>query len=429
MTTPNHAGEGVHDLVAQREQLRAWIAKLDEVQTGAPSRVAERVRADYQDRLRRVTEELASHAEEVQRSLEEMRGELQQAEERRAQAVDALEETRLRHLIGELDEPAWDQQRAPLEQDVSAADENVARTRGEVERLSVLSAEIGGGASAEAAEAVEPEPEPADDFAADEEEAEPLPVFAYAPEDEDTGGEPAPPAAEEEAPAFGDEPQAAAASPPEEQDAGPISGEELAAWISEVEAEVPSEEMPPEDATAEAPPAAPRQEAEGWDPFANEFGGSPANPTTQPGDAAQDLPWLDSIDGGAAGKWAAPAEEAPADDLAFLDQLEPAAPAAEEPAGSDLAADDLAFLEELDRAISGGSQRPAQQAQPQAGGRAEPTSFGQDLTGGSGGGISPDASAETTQEQRKRGEALLCKECGAINEPQAWYCEICGSEL
>jgi uncharacterized OB-fold protein len=26
-------------------------------------------------------------------------------------------------------------------------------------------------------------------------------------------------------------------------------------------------------------------------------------------------------------------------------------------------------------------------------------------------------------------EPLLCKECGAINEPHSWYCEICGSEL
>ena len=37
---------------------------------------------------------------------------------------------------------------------------------------------------------------------------------------------------------------------------------------------------------------------------ADEFGGAPASPATQPGDAAQDLPWLDSLQGGAAGKWA-----------------------------------------------------------------------------------------------------------------------------
>ncbi|HET7462616.1 MAG TPA: hypothetical protein VFJ82_15285, partial [Longimicrobium sp.] len=130
----------------------------------------------------------------------------------------------------------------------------------------------------------------------------------------------------------------------------------------------------------------------------------------------------DSLQGGAAGKWAAGSGTAD-DDLAFLDNLDaPAAPAAGAPPAADLAADDLAFLEELDRAISGGAQRPAQPAAGQGG-------LGDAFQGGSGGGMgSPPA--ESTQEQpRKKGEALLCKECGAINEPQAWYCEICGSEL
>ncbi|HEX8907382.1 MAG TPA: hypothetical protein VF771_21195, partial [Longimicrobiaceae bacterium] len=223
MTTPTNAGEGVGELVAQRDQLRAWIAKLDEVQTGAPSRVAERVRADYQDRLQRVTEELAAHAEEVQRSLESMRAELQSAEERRGQAVDALEEMRLRHLIGELDEPAWDRARQPLERDVSGAEEAVARARNEVERLSVLSAEIGGGgAQAEA----EPEPQTVGD---EEDEADSLPIFAYAPEDE--GGGEAPAGDADAGPKAYEEPQAAAGAV--DGEAGePVSGEELAAWIS-----------------------------------------------------------------------------------------------------------------------------------------------------------------------------------------------------
>jgi hypothetical protein len=423
MTTPTNAADGVHELVSQREQLRAWIAKLDEVQGGAPSRVAQRVRADYEDRLRRVTEELSTHAEDVQRQLETLREELDAAEGRRAEAADLLEEQRLRHLIGELDAAAWDRTRAPLEQDVAAAEEALARTRGEVERLSVLSAEIGGGSAPAAAG---PEPAPADED--EDEEQDALPVFAYAPDEaDDMEDEPAPvatPSAEPEAeePAAGigadDEPQAGPAS-----GAAP-SGEELAAWISEVEAEASIDHATPA-AEAQEPAAPPQQDADGWDPFANEFGGAPANPTTQPGDASPDLPWLDSIDGGAAGKWAAPAE-GQGDDLAFLDQLEPAAPAAEEPAASDLAADDLAFLEELDRAISGGgSQRPAQ---PEGAAPAEPAGLGNGFSGGSGGGFVP-APADVTQEQRKRGEALLCKECGAINEPQAWYCEICGSEL
>lgn len=375
------ADGGVHELVRQREQLRAWISKLDEVRTDAPSRVAERVRADYEERLRRVTEELSAHGEEIQRALEEQRQALAAAEERRAHAGDALEETRLRHLIGELDEGAWEQARQPLEAEAAAADEAVARARAEVERLAALSGDVAGGATPGA------------------EEPETAPPAA--------GGQ------EEQSPAA-DEPgaQDAPAVIPPDEEPEPVSGDELAAWITEVEAEVSSSE-----------PVPGREEpAEGWDPFANEFGGGPASPATQPGDAARELPWLGSLEGSAP-RWSdTPAEGE--DELAFLEDLETSAPAAEEAApAAELADDDLAFLEELDRAISGGAQRPSAPAAPQA----EAPGLSGSFAGGSGDG--PGAPADPTEEQPRRGEALLCKECGAINEPQAWYCEICGSEL
>lgn len=374
MNTPS---DGVHELVRQRDQLRAWIAKLDEVQSAAPSRVTERVRADYQDRLRRVTDDLSAHGEEIRRGLDEVRGQLAQAEERRTHAADALEETRLRHLIGELDEGAWNQARQPLEAKAGAAEQAVEHARAEVERLSTLAGEIDAGARQEA-----PEPAPP----------------AAAGDSGDGGG-----VAQAEAPAPSAHEPAEGAARADEEDGGPVSGEDLAAWITEVEAEATT--------TTPAPPPAPSDEttAEGWDPFANEFGGGQASPATQPGDAEPELPWLDALE-----------QSTPAaadDDLAFLDNLDTPAPAAEEAPAGDLAEDDLAFLEELDRAISGGAARPA----------APAPSLGGDFSGGSGDAMGP-APAEG-EGQRKQGEALLCKECGAINEPQAWYCEICGSEL
>ncbi|HET7233403.1 MAG TPA: hypothetical protein VFJ16_25555 [Longimicrobium sp.] len=446
--TTHENGSGsdrVHALVSQREQLRGWIAKLDEVQTGAPSRVAERVRADYHDRLRRVTEELSEHGEEIQRNLQALRDQLAAAEERRTQAADALEETRLRHLIGELDEAAWDQARAPLEQDVAAAEQAAAATRTEVEHLSTLATDIAGAAdSASEAEEDEPAADEAPaavadgegDEADDEDAGDDLPFFGA--DDDDAAAA----SADADDESTGWEPELELASSPEatpspadaraaSDDAG-VSGAELAAWISEVEAEGTGAAPAGEDAVESEPVAgaadrtAPTaDDVDGWDPFANEFGGSPANPTTQPGDAAQDLPWLDSLQGGAAGKWSQPSESE-GDDLAFLDNLDTPAPAADAQPAADLAADDLAFLEELDRAISGGAQRPPASAAPAAG---QGSGLGAEFQGGSGGGL-VGGSGESTQEQpRKRGQALLCKECGAINEPQAWYCEICGSEL
>ncbi len=404
------AGSTVEALVQQREQLRGWIAKLDEVKTEAPSRVAQRVRADYEDRLRRVTEDLGAHREEIERNLDGLRAELEAAEERRTHAADALDETQLRHLIGELDDSAWNDVRPHLESALADADDALGRTRGEVERLSALAGEI-----------AEVEPEPAPQSFAPQPAAEPVAEAAPAADE-------ALPIIDDDAPLFAEpaaaEPEAAPAA-----EAG-TSDEELDAWLSGVEAEAGFTSHPVEPTQ---PPAAPAAEAppppavDDWDPFANEFGGAPASPRTQPGDAADDLPWLDAIDagGGAGGKQPAPE---PADELAFLDDLDrntsassggfsggspsPATPAA------DLAADDLAFLEELDRAISGGAAG-RQPAPPPAAAPAPAPAV--DLTGAIGGGAA--------QEPRKKGESLLCKECGAINEPQAWYCEICGSEL
>jgi hypothetical protein len=405
------AGSDVEELIRQREQLRGWIAKLDEVGTGAPSRVAERVRADYQERLTRVTEELGAHREEIERDLEAVRGELSAAEERRAQAAEALEEQRLRHLIGELGEAAWEETRPRLESEVGAADDELARARGEVERLSGLAAEIAG--PEPAAAELEAEPEIGDGYGTG---AEPGLAGGFAPEAGlgSAAGDEYEPVIELAGHAEGGAGETAAAGAPAAEAGTGVevpSGEDLAAWISEVEAEAGFAE-------AGSAPAAGAPVDDGWDPLANEFGSAPASPQTQPGDAADELPWLDAgRSGGGAGWPAAPAQGG--DELAFLKDLEEDVAPAEAPASGELEADDLAFLEELDRAISGGAQRSA--ASPPA---AEPAAPAAEFTGGSGDGFSPAGAPA-----RKSGEALLCKECGAINEPQAWYCEICGSEL
>ncbi len=350
MTDLNSGGPSpVHALVQQRDQLRTWIAKLDEVAQGAPSRVAERIRQDYGDRLARVTAELGEHREEIGRNLESMRAELRDAEERHTQASESLEEARLRNLIGELGDDEWGSQRERLEGELSAAEEETRRIGGEVERLSALAGEVTGDAG------------------------DTRTAFASAAED---------PA--DDAPA-GDAPVAPQDDTPAE--------DESTVWMNEISLDEPTSPDPV------APPAAEEASAAAWDPFANEFGGAPETPQSDVGGG--DLPWLDTPDR-AADAWAPASTED--DGLEFLNDL--GAPAPGSASTSDLAEDDLAFLEELDRAISGSpaASRPATPPAPSTPAGDSPA------TGSSGG-------------------PLLCKECGAINEPHSWYCEICGSEL
>ncbi|HEX6367501.1 MAG TPA: hypothetical protein VF006_01135 [Longimicrobium sp.] len=383
-------GATVHDLIRQREQLTGWIARLDEVGGQASTRAADRIRADYADRLRRVNESLSAHRGEIEADLQRFRGALEQAEQHRLAAADEMDEASLRHLIGELDEAAWNAARPDLEARVREAEDAVAEARAEVERLETLAADIASAeAAASAAEAA-------------------APAFAE-PEPEPAAAEPEPAAAEPE-------PEAAAA----ETAGGPFDREATA----DFEPELPDDDLPSLDdvaapaaaeTTFEAPPPADvRQAADAvstdeWDPFGSEFGTEPKQ-----GDAEEDLPWLEGIDQaatGAGGGWTPPAAGAD-EGLDFLREIEESTrPAAEPPASADLGADDLAFLEELDRAIGSG---------PASGGRGNKTPPAQPAA-------TPPAAAAAGPNARA--EPLLCKECGAINEPHSWYCEICGSEL
>lgn len=306
---PDAGRSPVEALTDQRNQLQQWLARLDEVQTDAPDHVAERVREDYLARLRAVNEELAAHRDSIVEDLAGRRAELEEVEGTLARARDVLEESRLRHRIGELSESDWDVRRPGLEDAVSTAEGEVERVRGEVERLDSLLGEMDGGGEEEAAEA----------------EAPPTAVEE--------------PPAEEEAPAGGE------ARAAEEFSPGP--DDTIPEWMAPAPA-AREEEPADEDATVEG----------------------------------VDLAWLEEIETTTLGGGDATAADA-----------------------GDPSVDDLAFLEELDRAISGGAAAPAEESAP-----------------------APRADPDRTLDADRAG-MLLCKECGAINEPQSWYCEVCGSEL
>ncbi|HEY7769636.1 Ran-binding zinc finger domain-containing protein [Longimicrobium sp.] len=365
------AGSPVLQLIQQREQLNQWIARLDEVAPQASSRATERVRADYADRLRRVNEDLATHRDEIEADLQAQRGALDAAEQQRAHAADIMDEVQLRHLIGELDEAAWNRQRPELEQAVALAEEALVHARGEVERLQALAADIAGAATRASAPAPTAAATPAPPTAAAP-DAAPVPPAAAPP--------PAPAEVEDDwEPSF------------PEADAAPVSPESLA----------PADEpLAAADATASADTAG----ADEWDPFGAEFG-----PPQETADVEEELPWLEGIDE-AAKTWTPPAPAVEEDaGLDFLRDIEESA-RTPEPATGDLGADDLAFLEELDRAIG-----------------APPVSIAGAATPAPPAATPPPAPAAAGPGGRA--EPLLCKECGAINEPHSWYCEICGSEL
>lgn len=129
-------------LLEQRATLQGWLARL-EAQRGAVSeRVAARVREDYQRRLDTTLAALMRHREAVQHELSQATGRLVEAEERHAEAIEQLEEARLRSEIGELAPDRWREREAALEADAADAEAAQDAAREEAMRLRNLIAQM-----------------------------------------------------------------------------------------------------------------------------------------------------------------------------------------------------------------------------------------------------------------------------------------------
>ncbi|MGH7459067.1 MAG: hypothetical protein ACREKN_08335 [Longimicrobiaceae bacterium] len=138
-----NGGESARELIEERTRVRSWLDRLDESAPGdTPEHVTRRVRDDYRARLERLTEELATRVESVRESLERARAELEEAEAEYAAARDRLEEARLRHRLGELDDDNWNSERPELEERVEQAGEQRGRARTQASRMEDLVREI-----------------------------------------------------------------------------------------------------------------------------------------------------------------------------------------------------------------------------------------------------------------------------------------------
>ena len=165
----------VDDLLGQQAQLQGGLQSLQEQSAGVPERVTARVRGDYEARLREVVDRLAGHQDAIRADLDRLRAEHQTALAQYEDAGDRLEEYRLRHRIGELDDAEWGARRADLEQEVEQAGSATAAADAEVQRLEALLRQF-------QPEAAEPAPAEPEETFADPMPTEAEPVAAPAEE-------------------------------------------------------------------------------------------------------------------------------------------------------------------------------------------------------------------------------------------------------
>src|SRR5919198_4663931 len=131
MTNPTASagGDAVARLVAERERYEAWLAALESRRANTPAHIYERVRADYEARLRNVAAQLGEHRASVQAMADSVLQRLSSLEADERQRRDDLTEAELRAAIGELDA---EQYRATARRN----EESIASLSGERTRLS-----------------------------------------------------------------------------------------------------------------------------------------------------------------------------------------------------------------------------------------------------------------------------------------------------
>jgi hypothetical protein len=127
----------VDALLAERDALHAWLARLDAVPVAAPNAVRDRVRADYQERLDGVTASLRQHADTLAERLAADRAERADLDRQASASREALAEAELRHAVGEYDADRFEAERLrhtsdleSFELSLMAVDERIDRLEG-----------------------------------------------------------------------------------------------------------------------------------------------------------------------------------------------------------------------------------------------------------------------------------------------------------
>jgi len=106
-------------LLDEKRRFEGWLAQLESRRDAAPSHVVERVRGDYSERLRGVTDQLRGRASELEASASELASRIATLVADETSRRDARAETELRSAVGELSEDAAAHALAQCDEDIT----------------------------------------------------------------------------------------------------------------------------------------------------------------------------------------------------------------------------------------------------------------------------------------------------------------------
>jgi len=135
---PSKSAAAIQRLLEERRQYEAWLARITATADSAPEHVRTRVRADYEARLKAVTEELKAHAESARQLIAQRKENLLELQKKEKAAAERLAETELRHEVGEYDEGQWTQVHKDALADLGAVRDELMDVERDITRLEEL---------------------------------------------------------------------------------------------------------------------------------------------------------------------------------------------------------------------------------------------------------------------------------------------------
>jgi septal ring factor EnvC (AmiA/AmiB activator) len=132
----------IEELLEQRMQYEAWLAKLDASGDKAPPTVRQRVRGDYEARLQQVMEQLRSRGAAISEELERHHASQAELDRERRAAEEALAEAEVRHSVGEYTQEEWRQVNEDSRRKIEQLRSRLRSIGAEITRLTELQASV-----------------------------------------------------------------------------------------------------------------------------------------------------------------------------------------------------------------------------------------------------------------------------------------------
>src|SRR3954471_14259132 len=99
--------DALNGLLKERQRFEEWLAALEEKRANTSDSVYQRVRSDYQTRLREVSSKLAERAGELRESIDSLTVRLEEVSSQELQQREARQEAELRAAVGEYTDKQW----------------------------------------------------------------------------------------------------------------------------------------------------------------------------------------------------------------------------------------------------------------------------------------------------------------------------------